>query len=78
MGFIIRQLKCFVYREMWDSTSIPPHHRLMNGVMGSVEGSSIKVPQEWRCSWGAPSFRLVVVLGSIGFLGMKNGSDGNP
>ena len=63
---------------MRDSTSVPSHHRLMNGMMGSVEGSGIKVPHEWRCSCGAPSFRFVVVLGSIGFLGMKNGSDGSP
>ena len=28
-----------------------------------------------RCSWGAPPFLVVVVLGSIGFFGVENGSD---
>ena len=50
----------------------------MNGVMVSADGNGIKVPQERSCFWGASSFRVVVVLGFIGFLGMENVSDGNP
>ena len=56
----------------------PSHHRPMNGVMGSVEGNGIKVPQERRCFWGATSFRVVVILWSISFLGMEHSGDGSP
>ena len=43
--------------------------------MNNADRNGIAVLQERRCSWGAPSFLVVVVLGSIGFLGMENGSD---
>ena len=46
----------------------------MDEVMGVV-GDGVRVPQEPRCFWGAPSFR---VLGSIGFLGVKEGGHGGP
>ena len=36
-----------------------------------VGGDGVRVPQERRCSWGAPSFRVSGVLGSIGFLDME-------
>ena len=37
----------------------------------------VKVPQERRCSWGRPLFRVTGVLGSIGFLGVeKDGHSG--
>ena len=43
----------------------------MNGVMMNANGNGIKVPQERSFSGGAPS-RVLVVSGSIGFLGMEN------
>ena len=48
----------------------------MNGVVVNADGNSIKVPQERSCSWGAPSYRVLVVLRSIAFLCMENDSDG--
>ena len=47
----------------------------MNGVVSNAGGIGIKVPQEQKCSRDAPSFRVLVVLRSIGFLGMEYGSD---
>ena len=45
----------------------------MNGVMMNVDGNGIKSPKSEDAS-----FPVLVVLGSIGFLGMENGSDGSP
>ena len=70
-GFAVDQSGCY-----WGSFSLPPHHRLMNEVIVGVGGGWFKVPQEHRCSWGAPSFRVTGVLESIGFLGVEKGGHG--
>ena len=48
----------------------------MNEVMVGVGGDGVKVPRERRCSWGAPSFRVTGVSGSLGFLGVEKGGHG--
>ena len=65
-GFTDDQSGCYC-----GSFSLPPHHRLMNEVMVGVGGDGGKVPQELRCSWGAPSFGFPGFLESIGFLGVE-------
>ena len=50
----------------------------MNEVMVGVDGDGVRVPHERRCSWGAHSFRVLGVLGSIGFLGVKEVGHGGP
>ena len=77
-GVAVCRSECFVHWGSSDIPGIPPPHRSMKGVMLSAEGSDIKVPQERSCSWGAPSFRVLLVLGPVGFLSMTNGSHGSP
>ena len=76
-GFAVRRSECFVYREEWGSPSIPP--------------PPIDERSDGECRWewypGHPRAELILGrisipslggLGSIGFLGMENGSDGSP
>ena len=63
----------------WGAIGAPsasPYHRLMIEVIVGVDGDGVRVPQERRCSWGAPSFRVSGVLTSIGLLGMEEGGHG--
>ena len=58
---------------IWVRQSRPNSKR--KDVMNNADRNGIAVLQERRYSWGALPFLVVVVLGSIGFLGMENGSD---
>ena len=51
-----------------------PPHQLIDRVMVNAYGNGIKDLQERSCSKGAPSFQVLVVLGSIDSLGLEDGS----
>ena len=70
-GVAVDQSGCY-----WGSFSLPPHHRLMNEGRVGVDGDGVRVPQERKCSWGGPSFRVSGVLASIDFLGVEESGHG--
>ena len=43
-----------------------------------VDGDGVRALYERRCSWGAPSFQILGVLGSIGFHDVKEVGHGGP